>query len=162
MDLQLYNNIVVPTPAVSITSNIVTVGNSVTLTCTVELSSSVDVPVTVNTVWTGPDNFNRNVMAQRIGSTATYTSTVMVSSFGRDQSGDYTCTATVSLTSPFITGSMSSSPLTRVTVGKECVSGIKILIYSWLYNIIIVSLCCVALSQSVHAHTIHCQVSISL
>ena len=97
---------------------------TVTLTCTVVLDSSVDVPVTVNTVWIGPDNFNRNIMAQQMGNTTTYTSTVMVSSFGRDQSGDYTCTATVSSTSPFITGSMSSSPLTRVTVGKECVSGL--------------------------------------
>ena len=30
---------------------------SVTLTCTVELSPSVDVPVTVNTAWTGPAGF---------------------------------------------------------------------------------------------------------
>ena len=111
---------IVPTPTVSITSNptgIITVGSSVTLTCTVESSPSVDVPVTVNTVWTGPDNFNRNIMAQRMGSTTTYASTVMVSSFGRDQSGDYTCTATVSSASPYITGSMSSSSTARVTVG---------------------------------------------
>ena len=137
IDLQLFNDIVVPTPTVSVTSNptgIITVGSSVTLTCTVVLDPSVDVPVTVNTMWTGPDNFNRIIMAQQMGSTTTYTSTAMVSSFGRDQSGEYTCTATVSLASPspFITDSMSSSPLTRVTVGKECVSGI-------------VSLCCVAL-----------------
>ena len=112
--------IVVPTPTVSITSNptgIITVGSSVTLTCTVVLDSSVDVPVTVSTVWTGPDYFNRNIMAQQMGSTTTYTSTVMVSSFGREQSGDYTCTATVSSASPFITSSMSSSSTTRVTVG---------------------------------------------
>ena len=30
------------------------IGSNVTLTCTVELSPVVDVPVTVNTVWTGP------------------------------------------------------------------------------------------------------------
>ena len=90
---------IVPTPTVNITSNqtgIITAGSSVTLTCNVELSPLVDVPVNVNTVWTGPDNFNSNMMAQQMGSTTTYTSTVMVSSFGRDQSGDYTCTATVS------------------------------------------------------------------
>ena len=82
------------------------------------LGPSVDVPVAVNTVWTGPDNFNRNIMAQQIGSTTTYTSTVMVSSlFGRDQSGDYTCTATVSSASPYIMNSMGSSSTTRVTVG---------------------------------------------
>ena len=111
----------VPDPYVSITSNppgIIYVGSTVTLTCTVVLSPSVDVPVTVNTVWTGPDNFNRNIMAQQMGSTTTYTSTVMVSSFGRDQSGDYTCTATVSSASPLIMDSMSSSSIRRVTVGK--------------------------------------------
>ena len=92
---------------------------SVTLTCTVVLDSSVDVPVTVNTVWTGPDNFNRNIMAQQMGSTTTYTSTAMVSSFGRDQSGVYICTATVSSTSSYIMNSMASSSTIRVTVGKE-------------------------------------------
>ena len=90
------------------------------LTCTVVLDSSVDVAVTVNTVWTGPDNFNRNIMAQQMGSTTTYTSTVMVSSFGRDQSGDYTCTATVSSASlsPFITGNPSMSGTSRITAGE--------------------------------------------
>ena len=90
------NMISVPPPTVTVSTNppgIIAVGSSVTLTCTVELSSSVDVPVTVNTVWTGPDNFNE--MAQQMGSTTTYTSTAMVSSFGRNQSGNYTCTANV-------------------------------------------------------------------
>ena len=138
----------VPTSTVSITSNqprpIITVGSSVILTCTVELSPSVDVPVTVNTVWTGPDNLNRNMQAPRMGSTITYTSTVMVSSFGRDQSGEYTCTATVSSMSSFIMNSMASSPPTRVTVGKECMSGL-------------LSLCCVEVTVCLHT-----QVSISL
>ena len=126
IDLQLYLKCTsVLTPTVSIANNptgIITAGSSVTLTCTVVLESSVDVPVTVNTVWTGPDNFNRNVMAQQMGSTTTYTSTVMVSLFGRDQSGEYTCTATVRLASPspFIMNSMSSSSTRRVTVGKKC------------------------------------------
>ena len=112
---------IVPTPVAAVTSNptgIITVGSSVTLTCTVELSASVDVPVTVNTVWTGPDNFNRNIMAQQMGSTTTYTSTAMVSSFGRDQSGDYTCTATVSSTAQFIITSISESSSVKITSCK--------------------------------------------
>ena len=78
----------------------------------------VDVPVTVNTVWTGPDGFMNTATAQPVmGSTATYTSTAMVSSFGRGQSGNYTCTAAVSSTSSFISNSSSLSGTTRVTVG---------------------------------------------
>ena len=93
------------------------VGTTVTLTCTVVLDPSVDVPVTVNTVWTGPDNFNMNIMAQQMGSTTTYTSTVIVSSFGRDQSGNYTCTATVSSASPFIVGTEEIDTTDEVTTG---------------------------------------------
>ena len=122
----------VPAPtSVTVTNGSVNVGSTVTLTCTVELSPAVDVPVTVNTVWTGPDGFMATNIAQPVmGSTTTYTCTTMVSSFGRDQSGDYTCTATVSSTSSFLTNSMGSSS-TRVTVGKanhlisslSCVTG---------------------------------------
>ena len=112
----------------TVTNGSVNVGSTVTLTCTVELSPAVDVPVTVNTVWTGPDGFMTTNTTQTImGST---TSTVVVSSFGRNQSGEYTCTATVSSTSSFLTNSMGSSS-TRVTVGKashlisslSCVTG---------------------------------------
>ena len=102
---------------------------TVTLTCTVELSPSVDVPVTVNTVWTGPDNLNRNIMAQQEGSTTTYTSTVMVSSFGRDQSGEYTCTATVSSASQFITDSSSLSDTSRITVGMLVMYNLGLIVY---------------------------------
>ena len=93
------------------------IGSTVTLTCTVVLAEYVE-GLTVNTVWTGPNGFSKNGTAQRMGSTTTYTSTAMVSSFERDQSGNYTCTATVSSTSSFLTNSMGSSS-TRVTVGKR-------------------------------------------
>ena len=88
------------------------VGSDVTLTCNVELSPAVDVPVTVNTVWTGPNGFSENGIAQRMGSTTTYTSTAMVSSFGRDQSGVYNCTAAVGVNKTMSSGTR------RVTVGK--------------------------------------------
>ena len=94
----------------------ISVGSTVTLTCTVELDPSVDVPVTVDTMWTGPDKL---IMAQQMVNTTTYTSTVVVSSFGRDQSGDYTCTATVSSNSSFIIDSMSTTSTKRVTAGKK-------------------------------------------
>ena len=96
------------------------VGSEVTLTCTVVLNPAVDVPVTVNTVWTGPAGFMTTNTAQPVmGSTTTYTSTAMVSSFGRDQSGNYTCTATVSSTSLYLTDSRSQSGTARITVGKH-------------------------------------------
>ena len=105
----------VPTPTVSITSGTVIAGSDVTLTCTVDLDPAVDVPVTVNTVWTGQNGFMESRMAQlAMGNTI---STAMVSSFGRDQSGVYTCTATVSSTSSFISSSMASKSI-RVTSGK--------------------------------------------
>ena len=88
------------------------VGADVTLTCTVELDPSVDVPVTVNTEWTGPDKFMNTSTAQRIGNTTTYTSTAMVSSFGRNQSGVYNCTAAVGVSKTMSSGTR------RVTVGK--------------------------------------------
>ena len=96
------------------------VGTNVTLNCNVELDRSVDVPVTVDMEWTGPDDFNRNIMAQQMGDTTTYTSTVMVSSFGRDQSGEYTCTATVSSASDssFIIWPAPESATSRITVGE--------------------------------------------
>ena len=104
----------------TVTNGSVNVGSTVTLTCTVELSPAVDVPVTVNTVWTGPDGFMTTSTAQRMGSTTTYTSTAMVSSFGRDQSGNYTCTATVgpNLTSTYLTGSGVLSNTTSIVACK--------------------------------------------
>ena len=110
------------------------VGSDVTLTCTVELTMSpaMDVPVTVNTVWTGPDRFMVTNTAQPVmGSTTTYTSTAMVTSFGRDQSGVYTCTANVSSTSSLLTiGSGSQSVSVRVTVGKYCM-----LLCTYIYRV---------------------------
>ena len=108
--------------SVSVTSDLPNpirpVGSTVTLTCTVVLAEYVD-SLTVNTEWTGPNGFSENGMAQRMGSTSTYISTAMVSSFGRDQSGNYTCTATVSSTSSFLTTSDSISETTSVTVGEN-------------------------------------------
>ena len=85
-----------------------------------ELSPLVDVPVTVNTVWTGPAGFMTTNTAQPVmGSTTTYISSVVVSSFGRDQSGDYTCTATVSSAAQSIITSMQTLSSIRVTVGND-------------------------------------------
>ena len=111
----------VPAPRVSVTPPVVPiiVGSSITLTCTVELSSLVDVPVTVTTEWSGPDGFTTTNTAQPvIRSTATYASTATVSSSGREQSGNYTCKATVRATmSSSLIDSVGYSS-SRVIVGK--------------------------------------------
>ena len=112
------NNFSVPViTSVTVTSSksnpIRPVGSDVTLTCTVELSTAVDVPVTVNTMWTGPDalRYSSDSVLENITS---YTSTINISSFGRNQSGNYTCNSSVS----FLNNSGSQSTTTEVTVGK--------------------------------------------
>ena len=63
----------------------------------------MDIPVTVNTLWTGSAGFSTNSTAQLVmSSTNTYINTVMVESFERDHYGNYTCTATVSSVSPVL------------------------------------------------------------
>ena len=81
-----------------------------------ELSPAVDVPVTVNTEWTGPNDqtvfFSSSPTMVNL---TRYTSILIVSSFGRDESGVYNCTSTV-------TSNVSQSDTieigsARVTVG---------------------------------------------
>ena len=95
--------------------------SAVTLTCAVELTPLVDIPVAVNTVWTGPDGFmTTNTAPHVMGSTTTYTSTAMVSSIGREQSGQYTCIAQVTSlhNSQYTTDSATTYGATGVTTGK--------------------------------------------
>ena len=95
------------------------VGSDVTLMCTVELSQAVDVLVTVNTEWTGPDGVTLSLNTPVMESLTRYTSTVTVNSFWRNDSGNYTCKATINSTSSFLTDSDESMTVTRrVTVGK--------------------------------------------
>ena len=70
--------------------------SSFTLTCTVELNPAVDVPVTVNTVWTGPDGANITSAARPERKSFTlYTSVNTFHSVDSVDSGNYTCTASV-------------------------------------------------------------------
>ena len=93
------------------------------LTCIVhvELSPAVDVPVTVNTVLTGPAGFVATSTSQPImENTTTYTSTAMVSSLGRNQSGVYRCTATLHsmLTNTYLINSNSTADSNQITIGE--------------------------------------------
>ena len=93
------------------------VGSAVTVTCAVKLSSMVDIPVSVVTEWTGPAGFMTTNTAQPVS--VDYASTAIISPFGRNNSGIYTCRATVSSASvnAFVRESVTSSSA-RITVGK--------------------------------------------
>ena len=110
----IFTIIVPSTVTLTSESKPIPVGADLTLTCTVDLDPAVpDAPVTVKTMWTGPDGFMNTSTAHPVnGSTTTYISTAMVSSFGRNQSGVYNCIATVG-----VNKTMSSVTAT-FTVGK--------------------------------------------
>ena len=85
-----------------------------------ELNQNVDVELTVSTEWTGPAGFMTINTAQSVmGSTTTYSSTAMVNSFGRDQSGVYTCRTANLSSDTLITSGMVVSGMKRITVGKR-------------------------------------------
>lgn len=113
---------VVPAPtSVNVASNpdspIRPIGADVAVMCTVILSSAVDVPVTVNTIFTGPGVFE--IKKTTTENNSTYVSTAMITSFGRNNSGIYSCMATVSSNSPFLYNSTLLSRNTSLTVGKN-------------------------------------------
>lgn len=94
---------------------------NVTLTCTIVLGPVVDIPVTVNIQLNDSAGslLTTNATTPLVsGSTHTTITTVTISSFGRDQSGVYTCRATISSTSSYLSGSRPLSATAKVTVGK--------------------------------------------
>ena len=96
------------------------VGSTVTLTCTVDLSPLVDVPVNVTAQISAPMGVAIIPVTNSVMENATrYTSTATVSPFGRDHSGEYTCTANVELVTgnPLIIGGTGVTGMDRITVG---------------------------------------------
>ena len=100
------------------------VGSTVTLICTVEYSPAVtvDIPVIMNTVWTGPAGFMATNIAVQVDAT-TYVSIMLISSFGIEQSGNYTCAATVSskYTNSFLSDSNRQSGTTWIGIIGETI-----------------------------------------
>ena len=83
------------------------------------MSSEVDIPVTVNFQFTDPAGSPLTTTTPSM-SGSTYTSTAMVSSFGRDQSGNYTCMVVIdSAANSFLIDSDSQFDTIRITVGKS-------------------------------------------
>ena len=115
---------------ISVTSNpaspIRPIGSAVTLICTVVLSPAVDVPVTINIHLSDPDESPLTTTTPSV-SGSTYTSTAMVNSFGREDSGLYMCRASISSNFPFIRDSKSISVASKVTIGEFCCPCIQIM-----------------------------------
>ena len=124
------------------------IGSTVTLTCMADLDQAIDVPVIVSIQLRDPAGSPLTTTTQSV-SGSTYSSMATISSFGRNQSGVYICTATVSPSSSnrFLSSSSSRSVTLRVTTGEA--------VNKFLLNF---------LSTHTHTHThmhIHTQVSTS-
>ena len=121
----------VPPPTVTITavpSQVITVGDGLTLTCNIQLDPSVDSTVMVNSTWTSPGGAIitgtiGNMAATSAIQTSPFTSTLMITMATISNGGTYVCSAVVSpqSPSPYITPSAGGSGLTQVYIG-ECVS----------------------------------------
>ena len=111
----------VPAPVISVVSDPVSpihpIGSDVILTCTVELSPTVDISVVVNIQMTDSTGYLLTTTTPSV-SGSMYISTASVGSFGRAQSGLYTCTVTVSPISSFFS-TISQSATVIVSIGKN-------------------------------------------
>ena len=80
----------------------------------------MDISLSVVTEWSGPPGFVTTQMARAMtGSTTTYTSTYVVSSFGRNESGNYSCATNITSTSLFLIDSDEQVNTSRITIGKQ-------------------------------------------
>ena len=99
------------------------VGSGISLTCTVELSPSVvesDLSVLMVDAQLSRDGTPLNLTGPTVTGT-TFTYTIQLDSFGRSDSGNYECTATVRPQPPstYIIGNeVAKSNVTSVTTGK--------------------------------------------
>ena len=105
-----YDICIVPRPSMHIASNLTNpirpIGSAVSLTCIVELSPAVDISVTVNVHLSDPAGRTLTTSTPAV-SGSTHTTTATISSFGREQSGLYTCRASIG-------SSRSWSPLKKL------------------------------------------------
>ena len=97
-------------------------GSDVTLNCAVELDPAIvesDLSLVMVDAQLSRDGTPLDVTGPTVTGT-TFTYTIQLDSFGRSDSGNYTCTATVrpQPTLTFLTGSGEGSTIIEVTTGK--------------------------------------------
>jgi hypothetical protein len=97
----------------------------------VELSPVVDVPMTLNIVWSGPDGFTATNTSESYPGVITHASTIMINSFGRNESGNYICAADLrsSSTVYHVNGTAISDSI-QVTTGETTIIAIMEPFYS--------------------------------
>ena len=105
-------------------------GTLLTLICMVELSPAVDVPVTVSTMWTGPEGSTLMYTNPPIRLSLThYTSTAVLKDIELADSGEYTCTIDIE-------NEITMSANNSVIVGRcKLACDFYIIITLWLYCI---------------------------
>ena len=95
-------------------------GSSITMTCCVEISSAIDIPVVLNIVWNGPQG---TILPDNQSEIVTYDSQTKVfeAIFRKVRSGDYICdadTQNMQTSSQFVTNSIKKSMVKTIHVGK--------------------------------------------
>ena len=107
----------VPTPdvALSIPSGPLYEGTSQTLTCTITLLSSVDTDVNISVLWQ-PDLYNeiRVSMMSYSGQRSPFTFTLTFNPLVMSDGGPYSCRATATLSSPYITSSSHKASISKI------------------------------------------------
>ena len=96
------------------------IGSTVSLTCMADFNPVISIPgVTVNIQLSDPAGSPLTATTPSV-SGSTYSIMATISSFGGNQSGVYTCTATVSPSPPnlFLSGGGSQPATLRVTTGE--------------------------------------------
>ena len=116
----------VPTASLMVTSNVadfVQVGSDVTLTCAIEFGTTVvdsDLSLIIVDAQLSRDETPLTLTGSTVTGT-TFTYTIQLDSFGRNDSGNYTCSATVrpKPTSSYLVGEQTLSNEVRVTTGNK-------------------------------------------
>ncbi len=112
----------VPPPSVSLSPppTGVFTGQSVVLSCTILMDSSVDTSVTVVVEWFTPTStIIANTWATLQSTPLTYQSTTTLSDFMAGDTGTYSCAAVVTPSIPFTTPSDSVSASTVLSLSKS-------------------------------------------
>ena len=106
----------------------------VTLTCTVVLSSGPGIDILMNV------NFELSRRGSQLTTTPpsvsgfTHTTTAVINSFGREQSGEYTCVAAISSVNGYLTDVSAMSNSLQVTTGTYKLSSNKPIRWPIVHN----------------------------